>query len=109
MFCSLSPGLILPWRWLAVAGEVPVVVMMALLCFMPTSPRYLIMKGNKPKAVQSLEWLRGPDSDYLTEIDKIERSVNTQVNGFYGGYRRNGTKTLSIPKTKVTFGLDFAV
>lgn len=71
-------GLVLPWRWLAVAGEVPVVVMIILLCFMPTSPRYLIMKGNKSKAVKSLEWLRGPNSDYLTEFDKIERSVNSQ-------------------------------
>ncbi|XP_056629037.1 solute carrier family 2, facilitated glucose transporter member 6 [Triplophysa dalaica] len=71
-------GLILPWRWLAVAGEVPVFVMIVLLCFMPTSPRYLIMKGNKAKAVKSLEWLRGPNSDYLTEFDQIERSINSQ-------------------------------
>ncbi|XP_056320408.1 solute carrier family 2, facilitated glucose transporter member 6 [Danio aesculapii] len=71
-------GLILPWRWLAVAGEVPVVIMMLLLCFMPTSPRFHIMKGNRAKAVKSLEWLRGPNSDYLTEFNKIERSITTQ-------------------------------
>ncbi|XP_689092.6 solute carrier family 2, facilitated glucose transporter member 6 [Danio rerio] len=71
-------GLILPWRWLAVAGEVPVVIMMLLLCCMPTSPRYHIMKGNRAKAVKSLEWLRGPNSDYMTEFNKIERSITTQ-------------------------------
>ncbi|XP_051524182.1 solute carrier family 2, facilitated glucose transporter member 6-like [Myxocyprinus asiaticus] len=71
-------GLVLPWRWLAVAGEISVVIMMILLCFMPTSPRYLIMKGNKTKAVKSLEWLRGTNSDYLTEFNKIERSINSQ-------------------------------
>ncbi|TRY64958.1 hypothetical protein DNTS_024639 [Danionella cerebrum] len=71
-------GLILPWRWLAVAGEVPVVIMMILLCFMPTSPRYLTMKGNRLKAVKSLEWLRGSSSDYLTEFAKMERSINSQ-------------------------------
>ncbi|XP_051950570.1 solute carrier family 2, facilitated glucose transporter member 6 [Xyrauchen texanus] len=71
-------GLVLPWRWLAVAGEIPVVIMIILLCFMPTSPRYLIMKGNKTKAVKSLEWLRGPNSDYLNEFNKIERSINSQ-------------------------------
>ncbi|XP_065104456.1 solute carrier family 2, facilitated glucose transporter member 6 [Paramisgurnus dabryanus] len=71
-------GLVLPWRWLAVAGEVPVVIMLILLCFMPTSPRYLIMKGNRPKAIKSLEWLRGPNSDYMTEFEKIERSINSQ-------------------------------
>lgn len=71
-------GLVLPWRWLAVAGEIPVVIMMILLCFMPTSPRYHIMKGNRARAVKSLEWLRGSNSDYLTEFSKIERSINAQ-------------------------------
>ncbi|XP_016384124.1 solute carrier family 2, facilitated glucose transporter member 6-like [Sinocyclocheilus rhinocerous] len=71
-------GLVLPWRWLAVAGEIPIVIMMILLCFMPTSPRYYVMKGNRAKAVKSLEWLRGPNSDYLTEFNKIERSINSQ-------------------------------
>uniref|UniRef100_A0A8C1LXN1 Solute carrier family 2, facilitated glucose transporter member 6 n=1 Tax=Cyprinus carpio TaxID=7962 RepID=A0A8C1LXN1_CYPCA len=71
-------GLVLPWRWLAVAGEIPVIIMMILLCFMPTSPRYHIMKGNRARAVKSLEWLRGPNSDYLTEFNKIERSINSQ-------------------------------
>jgi len=79
LFYGLSSGLILPWRWLAVAGEVPVIIMMILLCFMPTSPRYLTMKGNREKAVKSLKWLRGPNSDYLTEFSKIERSINSQV------------------------------
>uniref|UniRef100_A0A8C1YE66 Solute carrier family 2 member 6 n=1 Tax=Cyprinus carpio TaxID=7962 RepID=A0A8C1YE66_CYPCA len=74
-------GLDLPWRWLAVAGEIPVVIMIILLCFMPTSPRYHVMKGNRAKAVKSLEWLRGPSSDYLTEFNKIERSINSQVKG----------------------------
>lgn len=81
LFYGLSPGLDLPWRWLAVAGEIPVVIMIILLCFMPTSPRYHVMKGNRAKAVKSLEWLRGPSSDYLTEFNKIERSINSQVKG----------------------------
>lgn len=68
------------------AGEVPVVIMMLLLCFMPTSPRYLIMKGNRAKAVKSLEWLRGPNSDYLTEFNKIERSITTQVKGIHKSF-----------------------
>ncbi|KAL1270212.1 hypothetical protein QQF64_032501 [Cirrhinus molitorella] len=71
-------GLVLPWRWLAIAGEIPVVIMIILLCFMPTSPRYHIMKGNRARAVKSLEWLRGPNSDYLTEFNKIERSIKSQ-------------------------------
>ncbi|XP_066569121.1 solute carrier family 2, facilitated glucose transporter member 6 [Amia ocellicauda] len=71
-------GLVLPWRWLAVAGEVPTLIMLILLCFMPDSPRYLIAKGRKDKALQSLAWLRGSGANYMTEFNKIEQSVATQ-------------------------------
>ncbi|XP_072537566.1 solute carrier family 2, facilitated glucose transporter member 6 [Salminus brasiliensis] len=72
-------GLVLPWRWLAVAGEVPVLLMLILLCFMPNSPRYLITHGKRDEACRALKWLRGPNSDYMTELNRIERSVNSQV------------------------------
>ncbi|KAI5610388.1 solute carrier family 2, facilitated glucose transporter member 6 [Silurus asotus] len=71
-------GLILPWRWLAVAGEVPVLIMLFLLCFMPNSPRYLITNDKRDEAIRALQWLRGPDSNYITELNQIERSVNSQ-------------------------------
>uniref|UniRef100_A0A8B9JKV0 Solute carrier family 2 member 6 n=1 Tax=Astyanax mexicanus TaxID=7994 RepID=A0A8B9JKV0_ASTMX len=78
-FRSCSIGLVIPWRWLAVAGEVPVLLMLILLCFMPNSPRYLITHGKRDEACGALKWLRGPNSDYMTELNQIERSVNSQV------------------------------
>ncbi|XP_063051401.1 solute carrier family 2, facilitated glucose transporter member 6 [Engraulis encrasicolus] len=69
-------GLVLPWRWLAVAGEVPVLVMLVLLCFMPDSPRFLITQGRREGACRALEWLRGPE--YSGELVRIEHSVKTQ-------------------------------
>ncbi|XP_062398283.1 solute carrier family 2, facilitated glucose transporter member 6 [Sardina pilchardus] len=69
-------GLVLPWRWLAVAGEVPVIVMVFLLCFMPDSPRFLITHGRRDDACRALEWLRGPE--YMSELLRIEHSVNKQ-------------------------------
>ncbi|KAI4895850.1 hypothetical protein NFI96_016991 [Prochilodus magdalenae] len=72
-------GLVLPWRWLAVAGEVPVLLMLILLCFMPNSPRYLITHGKRDEACRALKRLRGPNSDYMAELNQIERSVNSQV------------------------------
>ncbi|XP_036433965.1 solute carrier family 2, facilitated glucose transporter member 6 [Colossoma macropomum] len=72
-------GLVLDWRWLAVTGEFPVLLMLILLCFMPNSPRYLITHGKRDEACRALKWLRGPDSDYMTELNQIERSVNSQV------------------------------
>ncbi|XP_072559214.1 solute carrier family 2, facilitated glucose transporter member 6-like [Paramormyrops kingsleyae] len=71
-------GFLLPWRWLAIAGEVPVIFMLVLLCFMPDSPRYLIAKGRKEEACKALLWLRGSDSDFMPEFNKIERSITTQ-------------------------------
>ncbi|KAM4021065.1 solute carrier family 2, facilitated glucose transporter member 6 isoform 2-T2 [Anomaloglossus baeobatrachus] len=68
-------GLILPWRWLAIAGEVPVLLMLFLLCFMPDSPRFLISKGKDEKALQALVWLRGPNTAYRGEFQRIKESV----------------------------------
>ncbi|XP_017323264.1 solute carrier family 2, facilitated glucose transporter member 6 [Ictalurus punctatus] len=80
-------GLVLPWRWLAVAGEVPVLVMLFLLCFMPNSPRYLITNDKRDEASRALKWLRGPDSNYIAELNQIERSVNSQVKIQWSDFR----------------------
>ncbi|XP_062310820.1 solute carrier family 2, facilitated glucose transporter member 6 [Osmerus eperlanus] len=71
-------GLVLPWRWLAVVGEVPALLMLFLLCFMPSSPRYLVTNGHRERARRALEWLRGPDSDYRRELQAIETGIATQ-------------------------------
>ncbi|XP_040387333.1 solute carrier family 2, facilitated glucose transporter member 6 isoform X2 [Cygnus olor] len=71
-------GLILDWRWLAVAGEVPVLAMILLLCFMPNSPRFLLSQGKEDEALQSLCWLRGKDTDYAREYEQIKDSVRKQ-------------------------------
>ncbi|NXC69125.1 GTR6 protein, partial [Anhinga anhinga] len=70
--------LVLDWRWLAVAGEVPVLTMIILLCFMPNSPRFLLSKGKEDEAMGSLCWLRGKDTDYAREYEQIKDSVRKQ-------------------------------
>uniref|UniRef100_A0A8C3JGU2 Solute carrier family 2 member 6 n=1 Tax=Calidris pygmaea TaxID=425635 RepID=A0A8C3JGU2_9CHAR len=72
-------GLVLEWRWLAVAGEVPVLTMIVLLCFMPNSPRFLLSQGKDDEALGSLCWLRGRDTDYAREYEQIKDSVRKQV------------------------------
>lgn len=74
-----SAGLVLDWRWLAVAGEVPVLTMIILLCFMPNSPRFLLSQGKDAEALGSLCWLRGRDTDYAQEYEQIKDSVRKQV------------------------------
>ncbi|NXG06245.1 GTR6 protein, partial [Sakesphorus luctuosus] len=71
-------GLVLDWRWLAVAGEVPVLAMIILLCFMPNSPRFLLSQGQEEEALRSLCWLRGRDTDYAQEYEQIKDSVRKQ-------------------------------
>ncbi|NXA49810.1 GTR6 protein, partial [Nothocercus julius] len=70
--------LVLDWRWLAVAGEVPVLAMILLLCFMPNSPRFLLSQGKEDEALRSLCWLRGKDTDYAQEYEQIKDSVRKQ-------------------------------
>ncbi|NXL01838.1 GTR6 protein, partial [Mesembrinibis cayennensis] len=76
--CAAPAGLVLDWRWLAVAGEVPVLAMIVLLCFMPNSPRFLLSRGKDDEAVGSLCWLRGKDTDYAREYEQIKDSVRKQ-------------------------------
>uniref|UniRef100_A0A8C5X7D6 Solute carrier family 2 member 6 n=1 Tax=Malurus cyaneus samueli TaxID=2593467 RepID=A0A8C5X7D6_9PASS len=75
---AIVAGLVLDWRWLAVAGEVPVLAMLLLLCFMPNSPRFLLSRGKEEEALGSLCWLRGQDTDYTREYEQIKDSVRKQ-------------------------------
>ncbi|KAM6169694.1 solute carrier family 2, facilitated glucose transporter member 6 [Rhynchocyon petersi] len=81
VFGSLSLyalGLLLPWRWLAVAGEGPVFVMILLLSFMPNSPRFLLSKGRDEEAMRALVWLRGAHADVRWEFEQIRDNVQRQ-------------------------------
>ncbi|XP_077005180.1 solute carrier family 2, facilitated glucose transporter member 6 [Tamandua tetradactyla] len=81
VFGSLSLyalGLLLPWRWLAVAGEGPVLAMVLLLSLVPNSPRFLLSRGREEEARQALAWLRGVDADIRWEFEQIQDNVQTQ-------------------------------
>ncbi|XP_070837649.1 solute carrier family 2, facilitated glucose transporter member 6 [Chaetodon trifascialis] len=71
-------GLVVDWRWLAVAGELPAVLMVVLLVFMPRSPRRLLSLGRQQEAESALRWLRGKHYDTHAELLTIQHSINTQ-------------------------------
>uniref|UniRef100_UPI0037E7282B solute carrier family 2, facilitated glucose transporter member 6 n=1 Tax=Semicossyphus pulcher TaxID=241346 RepID=UPI0037E7282B len=71
-------SLVVPWRWLAVAGELPALLMVVLLVFMPRSPRRLLSLGREQQAEKALRWLRGKHYDTHIELSDIKRSINTQ-------------------------------
>ncbi|XP_006863780.1 PREDICTED: solute carrier family 2, facilitated glucose transporter member 6 isoform X2 [Chrysochloris asiatica] len=81
VFGSLSLyalGLRLPWRWLAVAGEGPVFIMILLLSFMPNSPRFLLSRGRNEEALKALTWLRGAHTDVHWEFEQIRDNIQRQ-------------------------------
>ncbi|XP_069871103.1 solute carrier family 2, facilitated glucose transporter member 6 isoform X1 [Dipodomys merriami] len=71
-------GLWLPWRWLAVAGEGPVLIMILILSFMPNSPRFLLSRGRDEEALQALTWLRASGPDVHWEFEQIQDNVQRQ-------------------------------
>ncbi|XP_062938675.1 solute carrier family 2, facilitated glucose transporter member 6 isoform X2 [Cynocephalus volans] len=71
-------GLLLPWRWLAVAGEGPALLMILLLSLMPNSPRFLLSRGRDEEALQALAWLRGAGADVHGEFEQIQDNVRRQ-------------------------------
>lgn len=72
-----SQGLVLPWRWLAVVGELPALLMVVMLAFMPYSPRRLLSLGRTEQAAKALRWLRG--KHYDTNIELLVIQVRTKV------------------------------
>ena len=71
-------GLYLNWRWLAIFCAVFPTMMILLIQLSPETPRYLLLKGNKFKAVQSLSILRKQSLDNLDitlELEEIQRKI----------------------------------
>lgn len=77
LLLSSSQGLVLPWRWLAVVGELPALLMVVMLVFMPYSPRRLLSLGRTEQADKALRWLRG--KHYDTNIELLVIKVQTNV------------------------------
>ncbi|XP_069004648.1 solute carrier family 2, facilitated glucose transporter member 6-like [Embiotoca jacksoni] len=72
-------ALVVPWRWLAIAGEVPALLMVVLMAFMPSSPRRLLYLGREHQAEKALRWLRGRHYDTYIELSAIQHSINKQT------------------------------
>ena len=54
------------------AGEVPALLMVVLLVFMPCSPRRLLSLGREQQAEKALRWLRGKHYDTHIELSAIQ-------------------------------------
>ncbi|XP_043844905.1 solute carrier family 2, facilitated glucose transporter member 8 isoform X3 [Dromiciops gliroides] len=72
-------GLALDWCWLAVLGCVPPFFMLLLMCFMPETPRFLLIKHKELEAVAAMKFLWGVEQEQ--EVEENESSHEDQ--GFH--------------------------
>ncbi|KAG7279431.1 hypothetical protein CRUP_038204 [Coryphaenoides rupestris] len=75
-----SLGRVLPWRWLAVVGGFPALLMVVLVALMPQSPRRLLSQDEEQRAEAALRWLRGNHYPVMAELRDVQHSVNEQRN-----------------------------
>ncbi|GFQ04480.1 sugar transporter erd6-like 6 [Phtheirospermum japonicum] len=68
-------GLFVNWRWLAVLGILPCLILIPGLFFIPESPRWLAKMGMTEDFEASLQVLRGFEADISLEVNDIKRSV----------------------------------
>ncbi|XP_054158979.1 facilitated trehalose transporter Tret1-2 homolog [Oppia nitens] len=67
-------GLAVSWRWLAIIGLIPSVLMSIGMIFMPDSPNWLMVKHGRhgSQVADALRRLRSADSDIDTELKELE-------------------------------------
>jgi len=62
------------WRWMFGVGMVPAVLLLVGMFFMPTSPRWLVLKGRIEEAKKVLRTLLGKE-DVNAEIKEMQKSL----------------------------------
>jgi sugar porter (SP) family MFS transporter len=66
------------WRWMFATGVIPSVLFFIGLFFIPESPRWLFIKGNKTKAMNILSKIASTE-EARVEIEEIEASIHAQT------------------------------
>ena len=68
-------GTYLDWRSMSVVCSLVPVICVACLYFIPRSPVFLLAKGDKYQALESLQYYRGPHVDVTKELTELEKSM----------------------------------
>ncbi|XP_054731972.1 facilitated trehalose transporter Tret1-2 homolog isoform X1 [Anastrepha obliqua] len=95
---AIGAGLSVFWINI-VCGLIPL-VFGAIFVFMPESPTYLITKNKDENAIESIQWLRGKDYEYKSEIEELrdtqQKIRENQVSWWVGLSRPVSRKALAI-------------
>lgn len=68
-------GLFVQWRFLAILGIIPCTLLIPGLFFIPESPRWLAKMGMTEEFENSLQVLRGFETDISVEVNEIKTAV----------------------------------
>ena len=72
-----------PYFWLANVALVIVALMVVLMLFAPETPRWLLLNGQKSRARETLQWLRGLEADVSSELEEMDERLNNQESTFH--------------------------
>lgn len=70
------------WRWMFGLGALPALALGVGIWLMPSSPRWLMMRGRRTEARQALQRIRGKPAGIDAELDEIAASLTHQEAGF---------------------------
>ena len=86
------------WRALILAVSSPLIPALALVIFLPGSPRYYLVSGQKEKAMQATRWMAKLNNKHLPSNFKLASLRNEDIGSFsviFGAEHRRSLITLS--------------
>ncbi|EEP80805.1 itr1 protein [Uncinocarpus reesii 1704] len=88
------------WRWMVGVGAFPALVQLAILVFLPETPRWLMKMGKDVKARRVLSKVYGDTDSVKQAVDQIIHGIETEINedGPISTHVRDATSGSSLPQ-----------
>lgn len=105
---SFAFGAYLNWRELAMLVSAAPIMLFAVTFYIPETPSFLILAGRDQEAMESLQWLRGPNVDIYKELATIHTNILRRAN--INKVRRQNIRRIASQLAKpvlITCGLMF--
>lgn len=85
---SYAAGLSFSYADMAVIGMIPAALALVTLCFVPETPRWLLMRGRKKEAIVALRQLRHEHADCEDECRDIEEGLDLKEQFSWSEFRK---------------------
>ncbi|KAK4286871.1 hypothetical protein Pmani_040040 [Petrolisthes manimaculis] len=93
---TVAVGYYLPWHYLSLVCVVPPIVFLVSTYYLPKSPSFLVLRGQRQKAISMLRKLRGKYTNVEEEVMELERRNMTGNVGYRGLLERDVLKRLGV-------------